>query len=432
MRQPSLLDFSFTTHDPVPEPPFPVVPSQPEPELLKLPPANPNPVSLAFPKLNVIQEESLKALMALKLKHGAIIAPVGSGKTILAMKAWDLLGQPKMLIAVPRIIMIQNPWLDELTKLGIDEKQVGLYYGETKEVKSPITIALYQTLLRHPDVMKRFDMVVFDEADVLSGQVYARLLPKVAELPYVIGLTGTIIDAYRRSPTLQRHLPRIIERTISDGRRQNLLAPANLVQIPVELTAEERTDYDKLTAAFRNLLMQAHHAKTPRDEFLLKRQAFIVNQARLGLLSNAEAKAPEVLRIIQEDPKRPTLVFSSSVVNAEKLNRELRRLGVPSETITATTKKEDRERIMKTFGTDFHVLFSVGVLARGYNVPEVSREVIVGTSSNQLTQVEQRLGRALRRDPKNPDKVAAIYVLTASHTVDLDMMLNARRALTRL
>lgn len=400
----------------------------PEPELPPVPPPNPG---LAFPELNKIQEEALRAFYHSKTKHGAVVAPVGVGKTVLGMRIWDALGRPNVLIVVPRIVLIQNPWKEELVKLGIEPEQIGEFYSEVHLMRYPITITLYQTLLRHPYLMERFDMVIFDEADILGGPSFYGLLEKSSAVPYALGLTGTMMEAYSRSAPLWHHLPRIIERTISDAHGIGLLAPAEVIHVPVTLNTEERRRYNELTAAYHNLTRRARKAK-PYEANILKRRAFIVNQARFGLLSTAEAKEPVVLSILKADYEAPTLVFSSSVENAAYLRAETKRLAIPCELITAETPSEERERIVSTFGKDFQVLFSVGVLARGYNVPKVSREILVGTTSNSVAAVEQRLGRALRRDPQNPEKRAKVFVVGALNTIDADMLRAARFALARV
>lgn len=385
---------------------------------------------LTFPTMNAIQEEALALIMQNPRRHGAVVNPVGSGKTLLILRAWAELGEPSLLVVVPRIVLIQNPWLQEMDKIGLNDLAVGQYYGEMKSLR-PITVALYQTLLRHPEVLKRFEMVVFDECDVLGGETYGKLLTASAEVPYVFGLTGTIRDAYDRSPRLRNHLPRIIERSIADAREQNLVVGADVENIEVSLTTEERTEYDRLTKAYNNLMWQASRT-SGSESGLYKKKAFMVGQKRFQLLSLAQEKVAKVLELVGEDPKEPTLVYSSSVHNVLHLKRLLVDRGVPCEALTMASTPWERKRAIEGFGKRFFVLLSVGVLARGYNVPEVTKEILIGTTSNSLTAIEQRLGRALRIDPKNPDKQATIYVVAAMSTIDYMMVSRAREALTRL
>jgi superfamily II DNA or RNA helicase len=389
--------------------------------------------TLNFPPLHEIQQEAVKAFLALPTpRHGLISAPVGSGKTILAIKLWDLLGRPNMLIVVPRIVSITNPWLKEIEKLGIDPRSIGQYYSEEKEIRLPITVTIYNTLVIHPEMMSRFQFVVFDEADVLAGDAFSGILDYIQPIPNVVGLTGTIREAYQRSPKLKNRLPPIFERTIREAREQRLLAPAEIIPVEVELLPEERAEYERLSETFRRYMAQSRQQFDPRERNRLERMAFMVNQKRLILLSNAENKQDEVARIILTAPEVPTLVFSSSVLNVQNLQNRLAQAGIKSEAITADTPREERQRIISDFGTKFKVLLSVGVLARGYNVPEVSREIFMGATSTSLTAVEQRLGRALRRDPANPSKVAQIYAVVAARTIDMEMLGRLREAYNRI
>jgi len=388
---------------------------------------------LNFPPLNQIQQEALQAFMALPVpRHSLISAPVGAGKTLLAMKLWDVLGRPNMLIVVPRIVLITNPWLMEMEKLGIDPRSVGQFYSEEKEIRLPITITIYNTLLVRPHIISRFQFVVFDEADVLAGETFSGILDYIQPIPNVVGLTGTIREAYQRSPKLRRLLPPIFERTIREAREQQLLAPAEIIPVEVELLPEERVEYERLSDQFKRYMGLSRQQFDPRERNRLERMAFMVNQKRLILLSNAANKQDEVAKIILAAPDVPTLVFSSSVLNVQNLQRRLAQAGIRSEMITAETPREQRQRIIRSFGTEFKVLLSVGVLARGYNVPEVAREIFMGATSTSLTAIEQRLGRALRRDPNNPNKVARIYAIIAARTIDLEMLNRLREAYSRI
>lgn len=86
---------------------------------------------------------------------------------------------------------------------------------------------------------------------------------------------------------------------------------------------------------------------------------------------------------------------------------------------------------MNGFGEDYNVLLSVGTLEVGLNVPNASREIIIANTGD-LTRTEQRLGRVLRRDPQNPNKIAKVYVEIAHGTTDGETLRRVNQAYTRL
>ena len=96
--------------------------------------------------MNEIQNTAIGNFLASPTRHASIVAPVGIGKTLIALSIWERLGRPNTLIVVPRIVLIQNPWLKEMERIGIPSETVGQYYSELKAVKHPITVTLYQSL----------------------------------------------------------------------------------------------------------------------------------------------------------------------------------------------------------------------------------------------------------------------------------------------
>ena len=95
------------------------------------------------------------------------------------------------------------------------------------------------------------------------------------------------------------------------------------------------------------------------------------------------------------------------------------------------TDRAKRQEIVDGFGRDYDVLMSVSTLEVGFNVPNASREIIMANTGS-LTRTEQRLGRVLRRDPRNPDKVAKVYVEVANGTIDAGTLRRVNQAYNRL
>ncbi|TSC62239.1 MAG: type III restriction protein res subunit [Parcubacteria group bacterium Gr01-1014_48] len=85
-----------------------------------------------------------------KADCGVLIAPPGSGKTIMGL---DLIAKKKLpaLILVHRK-QIYDQWLERIESfLNIPKKDVGQFASNKKSVKSPITVAMVQSLARQKD-----------------------------------------------------------------------------------------------------------------------------------------------------------------------------------------------------------------------------------------------------------------------------------------
>jgi superfamily II DNA or RNA helicase len=74
-----------------------------------------------------------------------------------------------------------------------------------------------------------------------------------------------------------------------------------------------------------------------------------------------------------------------------------------------------RQMILSKWGRDFYPLLSVYTLEIGYDVPQVGIKIIL-TSTSNMNQAIQRIGRVLRRyDEKD---TALIYLVYVSDTKD--------------
>jgi len=388
---------------------------------------SPSEYALNFPALNEIQSTAVGNFLASPTRHASIVAPVGIGKTLVALSIWDRLGRPNTLIVVPRIVLIQNPWLKEMERIGIRPETVGQYYSEMKRPRRPLTLTLYQSLSANPGLIQDFDLVVFDEEQFLT-QGYADLLGRTAATRCVLGMTGTLAEAARKNPELTRALPVVFESSIAQARGRNMLAQAEIIPVCVDLPRDERLEYLRLMAAYNSARRMAFRARGRYGQ----KAAHIVKQRINQLLSNTTPKLEKTLEIIEGDPSAPTLVFSLSIQSIETLRARLEERGIRARMIThELTDRAKRQEIVDGFGRDYSVLLSVGTLEVGFNVPNATREIIMANTGS-LTRTEQRLGRVLRRDPRNPNKVAKVYVEVANGTTDAATLRRVNQAYTRL
>lgn len=382
---------------------------------------------LNFPPPNEIQRDAIESFMRSETKHASIVAPVGIGKTLIALQIWDRLGNPNVLIVVPRIVLIQNPWLKEMERVGIRPETVGRYYSELKEVRHPVTVTLYDSLSNYPELMKSFDLVIFDEEQFLS-KGHEELLDIVGETRYVLGMTGTLPQAEGKFEKLVSVLPPIFEASIAEAREKRMLAPAEIIPVYVDLPEPEMESYRRMYSLY-DVIRRRAFARRNRAEL---RQANVIKQRIDQILSSTPEKLDRAVEIIASDPKVPTLVFSLSLKSIETLQAKLDEKGIESRTITHEMHdRAERQRIVNGFGVEYPVLMSVGTLEVGFNVPNASREILIANAGG-LERTEQRLGRVLRLDPHNPDKIAKVYVEIANGTIDETTLKYVKRAYNRL
>jgi superfamily II DNA or RNA helicase len=393
-------------------------------------------MKLNFPELRDMQKEALHAIIGAfntGKKHCSVEVPVGVGKTLLSMALYDNLQRPDMLVVVPRIVLISNPWMKELEGIGFPTGVVGVYYGGEHEIRHPITIVVLHTLLRRPELIEEFKagLCIIDEVQFLGSFKYGKILDSLKKVKYVVGVTGTISQAMRHNKQLAEELPVVFKRTIRDAREANALCSAVITPVYVSMTFDEKAEYDRLTRQYQGIMMGAHRAMGAERAKRMQ-QSQIFNRKRLTLLSNVESKFEATMRILRQDPTRPSLVFSEHLEALARLTEMMDGEGIASKTISyKITNKKERQQIIDGLGKKFFVLNSVGTLNVGFNVPQVSRAIIMASTTNK-TQTEQRLGRVLRVDPNNPNKVAHVYIVIASGTQDERTLTNVKEAYNQL
>jgi len=124
--------------------------------------------------------------------QGVIVAPSGSGKTIMGLELIARRKQPALILVHRKQILDQ--WVDRIQGfLGIAKTHIGQYSGVKKKVGKQITVGLLQSLARKDDLsdlQNSFGTIIVDECHHIPAstfrEVIAQLNPK-----YLYGLTAT-------------------------------------------------------------------------------------------------------------------------------------------------------------------------------------------------------------------------------------------------
>jgi superfamily II DNA or RNA helicase len=105
---------------------------------------------------------------------------------------------------------------------------------------------------------------------------------------------------------------------------------------------------------------------------------------------------------------QPTITVTVSVEHAHKIAAEYNAQGVSAEVIIGTTSERDRDYAFERFTAGkLQVIVSVALIDEGLDLPAATcLQLIRPTRSLRLWK--QLIGRVLRTDPSNPDKIALI------------------------
>ena len=151
----------------------------------------PKRISVKFSgELRSVQKDAVKAIKC--HEHGVLVAPPGTGKTVMGCALIGLRKLPTLIIVHRQTLAEQ--WKSRLQQfLSVDEKQIGILQGAKKKLKGFIDVASVQTLARRDDLKKLFreyGMIIVDECHHVPS-VTLEAVMKMCGTKYMVGLTAT-------------------------------------------------------------------------------------------------------------------------------------------------------------------------------------------------------------------------------------------------
>ena len=136
------------------------------------------------------QESAVKEI--LKYEFGVLVAPTGSGKTVIAC---DVISQRKVptLILVHRKQLIEQWQMQINNLLSIPKKEIGIIGGGKKNPTGIIDIAMLQTLSKMEDldmIVNNYEQIIIDECHHIPAISFESVLYRFP-VRYCLGLTAT-------------------------------------------------------------------------------------------------------------------------------------------------------------------------------------------------------------------------------------------------
>lgn len=361
------------------------------------------------------QEASDKAVAFFRSKakgNGIIIAPTGSGKSLLVADVARQLGNV-IVLQPSKEILEQN--YKKLLSYGVE---ASIYSASFKQKKvGNITFATIGSVANHMELFDDFSAVIIDECHYVNatGGQYKDFIEKVPRK--VLGLTATpyrlctsqgitIDGIYKPNGSykeedyfdengmpkegveqvnrcilkfLTRTRPRVFSQILYDIGIDTLLKKGYLSQI-------RYFPFDVIDTK------NVRRNSTGRD---YDDRALAAEYARCALAKQLEDIVRRVMHPKDGKPRKGILVFTRFISESEALSRAIPECRV----LTGETPAQEREKIINDFKSGrIKVLANVGVLTTGFDYPELDT-VVLACPTMSLAKYYQCVGRVIRPFP---------------------------------
>ena len=337
-------------------------------------------------KLRYYQTESVKELMdhlhGPNPGHPIVVLPTGSGKTItLSDFANEYLSDniESNILVLSHIQEILEQDYDALTEY-FDGFEVGLYSSglDSKTIKK-ITVAGIQSVWRHPEKFKDFNIIIIDECHLVTIKetgMYRKFLNKI-KANYV-GLTATPFrlghgyihkgkGALFTDIVCDYSSAEKFNKLVEDGYLTRLLTKSTVMEMDTDGIKERAKDFaqDDLSKTF------------DREE--------ITNEA-----------VAEIIKFGHNYKK--WLIFAIDIEHAEHIASRLNSLGIKTICIHSEMEGDRRASVSKFKKGDYRAAVNVNVLTTGLDVPDIDLIATLRPTKSPVIHV-QSMGRGLRIAP---------------------------------
>jgi superfamily II DNA or RNA helicase len=335
----------------------------------------------------ILKPEQLKVAKEL-LQHARVVleAPPGFGKTIVALHCVCRRKQPTLIIVHTKTLISQ--WQKAIEQwLGLDKKAIGKIGDNRWKIKTPITIASYQTLARRSveEIKDKFGMVVVDECHHVPAHTFTKVL-KNLPCKYALGLTAT---PYRKDK---------LEKLMSF-----YVGPTVKASKPETITTSEEKPTVKTTVLIKHTNFQINTKK--KIEFNALGDSLITNSERNQQIVSDVATA------LRSGQKCLVLTerIEHCVILLELIRQQIK--GIHAAIATGKMGKKERENMAKRIKQErFQLLITTGKLVgEGFDWPELTH-LFLAFPVSWKGRLIQYLGRIQRNAENKTDAFVYDYV----------------------
>ena len=339
----------------------------------------------------------------------------GAGKTFCSIEMikqiWRTEPDLKVLIVVPKNIILEDTWFRELYNNGVSLTEIGVYYGAVKDF-SKVTITNMQSIDKIP--LESFDIQIYDE---IHNYGTKRLLPLIAnKCKYKIGLSATLERMDNKHYNILKIFDyHVFKYTPREALEDGVLNPFVFTNIGVQMDADSYERYSILTDELNGIMQMGGGFKAiMRTSSPLKFRMLSKMTERKDLVNNYKRKFDVVKLVCEGHPNDKIIIFNEFNKATSSSYWHLLDIGIKACVVHSGIPKNVREQYMTDFRNDkYSVILASKVLDEGYNLPKIDTAIIAAGNSTSK-QTIQRMGRVLRKK----DKHSTLYQIYVKDTIE--------------
>lgn len=350
------------------------------------------------------EEQVADALWHLKnyRKPFIIMAATGAGKSLEIAEICKRLDAPVLVLQPSRELLEQN-FNKLMSYHEIDESDVAIYSASLGQKNiAKYTYATIQSIYKKPELFKHFKYVLIDECHLVNPKkldgMYTQFL-KAIDCQNVCGFTATpyrLQQKYFKEngqlyytshlKMISRIHPFFWRGIKSSIETQQLIDEGYLC--PIKYRADE-VDWDSL------------EVNSTGADFTEESLEKFWTDDRMKKLGKA-------IQFIDQHCTR-NLIFCSSLLASRRAQAMLAELGIHAEIVSGETPTKERESLVAKYRAgEFKHMINVGVFTTGFDVPELD-SIVLARPTMSLALYYQMVGRGVRKDPANPDKMLRVF-----------------------
>jgi len=334
--------------------------------------------------------------------------PTGVGKTQLAIEIINKIWKEKdvrVLVVVPKNVILETGWYKELYNNGISIKDIGVFYRSIKEI-GKITLTNIQNVCNIP--LEMFDVIVADECHNFGSDRLLEVLKH--DFMYKIGLSATVnrMDG-KHIDIIGCFDYNMFKYSPKQALKEGILNAFDFFNIGVDLDEDTTKEYDELTQQINTMIrVGGSYSRIMSSNTPLKFSLISKMSERTKLVNNYHVKFDVVKAICNIHKEDKIIIFNQYNEQTSNLYWHLLDVGIKTLVVHTGIKKEIRDEALEKFRKDeVNVMLCSRMLDEGYNIPKTDVAVLMANNSTKR-QVIQRIGRVLRKK-KNKSFIYEIF-----------------------